>query len=95
MVDGGGGDVDPLGNLGVAVAVELEAEELAGGAVAGEAHPDSVAAWVVGLASSASDSTVRVVESGGDGFVVSETGPCGCVVEDLDDLGAQAAGEFA
>src|SRR6266851_4795753 len=42
--DGGRGDVDPLGDLGVAVAEELDAEQPPGTAVAGEPHPDPVAA---------------------------------------------------
>jgi hypothetical protein len=36
----------------------------------------------------------RVV-SGGGGFVVAEPGAGGGVIEDLDDLGAEAAGELA
>ena len=35
------------------------------------------------------------VVSGGDGFVVAQAGTGGGVVEDLDDLGAEAAGELA
>ena len=34
------------------------------------------------------------VESGGGGFVVAQPGAGGGLVEDLDDLGAQAAGEL-
>ena len=49
VMDGGGCDVDSLCDFGVAVAVELEAEKLSGGAVAGVAHPNAVACWVVGL----------------------------------------------
>src|SRR5258705_11730922 len=42
--DRGGGDVDALGDFGVLVPEQLDAEEPAGGAVAGEAHVDAVAA---------------------------------------------------
>jgi hypothetical protein len=49
VVDRGGGDVDALGDLGVAVAEQLQAEQPPGGAVAGDPHVDAVAAGVVGL----------------------------------------------
>src|SRR3984957_16439313 len=49
VVDGGSGDVDALGDLGVLVAEELDAEESAGALVAGKPHVDAVAAGVVGL----------------------------------------------
>jgi hypothetical protein len=58
VVAGGSGDVDPLGNLGVRVAVELDAEEAAGLPVAGDPHGDLVAARLVGLWSSASKAMV-------------------------------------
>jgi len=45
------GDVDPLGDLGVLVAEQLHAQEPAGGAVAGDAQGDPVAARIVGLVS--------------------------------------------
>jgi len=47
--DGGSGDVDPLGHLGIAVTEELDAEEPARRAVTGVAHPDPLAARVVRL----------------------------------------------
>ena len=49
VVDGGGGDVDALGDLGVLVAEQLHAEQPPGGAVAGDADGDAAAAGVVGL----------------------------------------------
>jgi protein-tyrosine-phosphatase len=47
--DGSGGDVDPLGDLGVAVPEQLQAQQRPGGAVAGNADRDAVAAGVIGL----------------------------------------------
>ena len=77
------------------MADELDAEELAGASVAGVAHRDRVAAGVVGLV---------VVGFGRDGergrsrlprLRVAQAGAGGDEVEDLDDLGAEAAGELA
>ena len=95
MEDGGRGDVDPLGDLGVLVAEKLDAEEPAGGAVAGEPHGDLVAARVVRLVVVGLESDADRVEPGCGGFVVAEPGAGGGMVEDLDDLGAEAAGELA
>jgi len=46
---GAGGDVDPLGDLGVLVADQLGAEQPAGVPVAGEAEVELVGTRVVGL----------------------------------------------
>jgi hypothetical protein len=48
-VDGGGGDVDPLGDLGVLMAEQLDTKETAGGAVTGNPQVDAIAARVIGL----------------------------------------------
>src|SRR6202020_2576087 len=92
VVDGGGGDVDALGDLGVAVAEQLHAEQPPGGLVAGDAHGDAVAAGVVGLVVVGLGSAGDGVVSGGDGFVVAQAGAGGGVVEDLDLLCAYAGG---
>src|SRR6516225_8064735 len=44
-----GGDVDPLGHLGVAVPEELDSQQLTGSTVAGIAGPNAMAAGVVRL----------------------------------------------
>src|SRR5260370_29711176 len=93
VVDGSGDDVDALGDLGVLVAEQLHAEQPPGGPVAGDADGDAVAAGVVGLVIIGGGLDGDRVESGGDGFVVAQPGAGGGLVEDLDDLGAQAAGE--
>ena len=93
--DGGGGDVDAFGDLGAEVADELDAEQPAGAAVAGEAHGDRVAAGVVGLVVVGLGGDGDRVEAGGGGFVVAKAGAGGDEVEDLDDLGAEGAGELA
>ena len=92
--DGGGGDVDPLGDLGVLVPEQLHAQEPAGGAVAGEAHRDAMAAGVVGLVVIGLRADRDRVEPGRDGFVVAQPGAGGGLVEDLHHLGAQAAREL-
>jgi hypothetical protein len=91
----GGGDVDALGDLGVLVAEELDAEEPAGGAVAGEPHGDTVAAGVVGLVVVGLPGDGNWLVSGRGGLVVAQPGAGGGVGEDLDDPGAQRAGELA
>ena len=48
-IDRGGCGVGSFGDFGVAVSVELDAEEAPGCAVACDAHPDAVAPGVVGL----------------------------------------------
>src|SRR6476659_6240540 len=94
VVNRGGGDVGALGDLGVLVAEQLHAEEPAGGAVAGDADGHAVAAGVVGLVVIGGRFDGDRVESGGGGFVVAQAGAGGGLVEDLDDLGAEAAGEL-
>ena len=47
--DGGGRDVDALGDLGVLMPEQLQAQQPPGSAVAGDPHGDAVAAGVVGL----------------------------------------------
>ena len=83
-----------LGDLGVLVPEQLDAEEPAGGAVAGEAHVDAVAAGVVGLVVVGLGADGDRVEPGRGGLVVAQPGAGGGLVEDLDDLGAEAAGEL-
>ena len=53
-----------------------------------------MAAGVVGLVVVGGGFCGDRVESGGGGFVVAQAGAGGSLVEDLDDLGAQAAGEL-
>ena len=53
-----------------------------------------MAAGVVGLVVVGGGFGGDRVESGGGGFVVAQAGAGGGLVEDLDDLGAQAAGEL-
>src|SRR4029077_12160460 len=93
VVDAGGGDVGALGDLGVLVAEYLHAEQPAGGPVPGDADGDAVAAGVVDLVVIGGGFGGDRVETGGGGFVVAEPGAGGGLVEDLDDLGAQADGE--
>ena len=64
------------------------------GAVAGDAHRDAVAAGVVGLVVVGLGSDGDRVEPGRGGLVVAQAGAGGGLVEDLDDLGAEAAGEL-
>ena len=92
--DRGGGDVDALGDLGVPVAEQLHAQQPPGGPVAGEPHRDAVAAGVVGLVVVGLRSDGDRVEPGRGGLVVAQAGAGGGVVEDLHDLGAEAAGEL-
>src|ERR1019366_4575929 len=92
--DGGGGDVDALGDLGVPVPEQLHAQEAAGGAVAGEAHGDAVAAGVVGLVVISLGLDGDRVEPGGGSFVVAQPGARGGLIEDLHHLGAQAPREL-
>src|SRR5579875_732772 len=73
VVDGGGGDVDPLGDLGVLVAEQLHAEQPAGGPVAGEPHGDAVAAGIVGLVVVGVGGDGDRVEPGGGGLVVAQS----------------------
>jgi len=75
------------------VAEQLHAEEPTGGLVAGDADGDVVAAGVVGLVVIGLGFGGDRGESGRSGFVVAQPGAGGGLVEDLDDLGAQAAGE--
>src|SRR5712691_9918837 len=77
------------------VAVKLGAEELAGAAVCGDADLDAVAAGVVGLVVVGFGGDGDGVVSGGGGFVVAQAGAGGGLIEDLDDLGTQAALELA
>ena len=92
--DRGGGDVDAFGDLGVLVPEQLQAQELPGDAVAGDAHSDLVAAGVVGLVVVGLRSDCDRVESGRLGFVIAQAGARGGLVEDLHHLGAQAAREL-
>ena len=94
MEDGGGGDVDALGDLGVAVAEQLHAKQPPGGPVAGVPHGDAVAAGVVGLVVVGLRSDGDRVESGRRGLVIAQAGAGGGLVEYLHDLGAEAAGEL-
>ena len=93
MEDGGGGDVDALGDLGVFVAEQLQPQQPTGEPVTGDPHGDAVAAGVVGLVVIGLGANSDRVEAGRGGFVVAQAGAGGGLVEDLDDLGAQAAGE--
>src|SRR6266851_896953 len=92
--DRSGGDVDPLGDLGVLVTEQLHAEQPPGTAIPGHAHRDAVASGVVALV------VIRLglhrdrVEPGCRGLVVAETRSGSGLVEDLHDLGAEAAGEL-
>src|SRR5450756_2503071 len=92
--DRGGGDVDPLGDLRVLVAEQLDAEEAAGGPVAGVPHVDAVAAGIVGLVVVGLGADGDRVVPGRESLVVAEAGAGGGLVEDLHDLGAEAAGEL-
>ena len=76
------------------MAEKLHAQEAAGGAIAGDAQGDAVAAGVVGLVVIGLGLHGDRIESGGGGFVVAQPGARGGLVEDLDDLGAEAAGEL-
>src|SRR5262249_54956955 len=91
--DGGGGNVDALSDLGVFVPEQLHAEQPPGGAVAGDAHGDAVAAGVVGLVVMAVGWRGAGVVPGCGGFGVAQPGTGGGLVEAFDDLGAEAAGE--
>ena len=62
-------------------------------AVAGEAHGDAMAAGVVGLVVVGFGADGERVEAAAAGLVVPQPGAGHGVVEDLDDLGAEAAGE--
>ena len=93
--EGGGVGVDAFGDFGAAVSDELGAEKAAAVLVAGDADVDGGGAWVVGLvvvrtrlAGDGGPAEVR-----GEGFVFAQAGAGGDEVEDLDDLGAQAARE--
>jgi hypothetical protein len=92
--DGGGGDVDAFGDLGVPMAEQLHAEQAPTGAVAGEAHLDAVAAGVVGLVIIGLGADRDRVKPGRFGLVVAQPGAGGGLVEDLYHLGAEAAGEL-
>jgi len=72
--DGGGGDVDALGDLGVLVAEQLHAQQPPGGSVAGDPHGDAVAAGIVGLVVIGGGADGDRVESGRPGFVVAQAG---------------------
>ena len=78
-----------------AVPEELDAEQLSGSAVAGEAHADAVASGVIGLVVVGFGLDGERLEAGGSGFVVAQARARGDLVEDLDDLCAEAAGELA
>ena len=95
MEDGRCGGVDSFGDLGLAVSEELNAEQPAGCAVAGDADSDAVASGVVGLVVVGLGLDGERIEPGCDGFVVAQTCAGGDVVEDLHDLRAEAAGELA
>jgi putative intracellular protease/amidase len=56
--DGGGGDVDALGDLGVPMAGQLHAQQPPGDPVAGDADGDAVAAGIVGPVSVGDGSVV-------------------------------------
>src|ERR1035438_3042111 len=73
--DGGGGDVDAFGDLGVPVPEQLDPEEPAGGAVAGESHRDAVAAGVVGLVEIGFGLDGDRVVPGSGGLMVAQPGP--------------------
>ena len=92
--DGGGRDVEAFGDLGVPVPEQLHAQEPPGGAVAGEPHRDAVAAGVVSLVVIGFGRDRDRVIPGGGSFVVAQAGAGGGLVEDLHDLGAEAAREF-
>jgi hypothetical protein len=89
-----GGDVDALGDLRVPVPEQLQAQQPAGGPVAGDAHGDAVAAGIVGLVVVGLGLDGDGVEPGGGRLVVAQPGPSGGLVEDLHDLGAEAAREL-
>jgi hypothetical protein len=80
--DGGGADVDALGDLGPEVADELDAEQLSGAAVVGVAHRDLVVAGVGGLV---------VVGFGG---MVTGLKPCRVLPGAPDRLGRKHAVEL-
>ena len=63
-------------------------------AVAGEPHGDAVAAGVVGLVVVGLGLDGDRVVPGGGGLMVAQPGAGGGLVEDLHDLGAEAAGEL-
>jgi hypothetical protein len=83
-----------VGDLGVAVPEQLHTQQPPGGAVTGEAHRDPVTAEVVGLMVIGLGLDSDRVEPGGFGFVVAQPGAGGGLVEDLRDLGAEAAREL-
>jgi hypothetical protein len=96
MEDGCRGDVDALGDFGVAMTEELHPEQSTGGLpVAGVAHGDAVAVRVVRLVVVRLVADGHRVEAGGDRLAVAQTGARHHHVEDLDDLGAEAPGELA
>src|SRR5271170_1914400 len=88
--DGGCGDVDALGDLGVPMAEQLQAEQLTGAPVAGDAHSDAVAAGVVGLVIVGLGLDRDWLEPGRDCLVIAQAGACGRLVEDFHDLGSEA-----
>jgi hypothetical protein len=79
----------------LAVSEQLNAEEPAGRAVACHADSDAVASGVVGLVVVGFGLDGERIESGRDGFVVAQACAGGDVLEDLDDLRAETAGELA
>src|SRR5579875_2664305 len=90
---GGGVGVDALGSLGAARADELRAEQRAGVGVTGDADGDRLRARVIGLVVIGRGGAADRTEPGGDRFVLAQPGARRDQVEDLDDLGAEAAGE--
>jgi hypothetical protein len=93
VVQRGGVGVDAFADLRAEAPYELRAEQLSGGAVCGDADGDRVGGGVVGLVVvGAAGHGERVVSDRG-GLVVAQTGAGDDEVEDLDDLGTEAAVE--
>lgn len=89
----GGGNVDALGDLGVAVAGHLAAEQPAAAAIGGQAHVDVMRLGVVAVVIGRGDRDGAWVEPGG--LVVAQAGAGDGQVEHLDHLRAERAAVLA
>src|ERR1700694_1126856 len=93
VVDRRRGDIDALGDLGMTVAEQLDAEQTGGVAIAREAHGNAMAVRVVRLVVVGLVAHRDGVESCGSRFTVSNARTRRGHVEDLDHLRAQTPGE--
>ena len=93
MEDGGGGDVDALGDHGVFVPEQLHAQKPPGVEVAGDPNRDAVGAGVAGVVVIVLGRDGDRGEPGRGRFVIAHPGPGGGLIEDAHHLGARAARE--